>query len=255
MKKLLILILLFSPAARGKDTVRSIYRISPYTDGAIIAAGFLTSGAFYAFQNSIINKRCPCDPGEVGAFDRSAIGNDSAAARTLSDLLVGCAMTVPVIVDYLNLGWSDAFIEDAIVFAEVLAVNSGLVTIVKHAVQRPLPLAYSGQYANISEGYRSFYSGHTSTFFAAGSAVAMTLSYRYDTGVWPWLAVGALGTTVGIARVKGGNHFPSDVIVGGIVGTAIGIAVPWLHRRNTESEKIILAPLPGGVQAVFYRWW
>ena len=84
--------------------------------------------------------------------------------------------------------------------------------------------------------------------------MAMTSNLRYGTGAWPWVAVGALGTTVAVARVAGGKHFASDVIVGGIVGTAIGITIPLLHRRNTESNKVFLAPIgEGGLQAVFYQ--
>jgi hypothetical protein len=34
----------------------------------------------------------------------------------------------------------------------------------------------------------------------------------------------------GALRVEAGMHFPTDVIVGGIAGMGLGIAVPELHR-------------------------
>ena len=34
---------------------------------------------------------------------------------------------------------------------------------------------------------------------------------------------------VGTGRVVSGNHFPSDVLVGAIVGTSAGVLVPALH--------------------------
>ena len=35
-----------------------------------------------------------------------------------------------------------------------------------------------------------------------------------------------------LARVLGGKHHLSDVVVGAGVGTLIGYGVPWLHRRG-----------------------
>jgi len=58
---------------------------------------------------------------------------------------------------------------------------------------------------------------------------------RHPTGSsrW-WVYAGAmtLGTTVGILRIQAGSHFPTDVIVGGVMGTAFGIAIPRLHQKD-----------------------
>jgi membrane-associated phospholipid phosphatase len=31
--------------------------------------------------------------------------------------------------------------------------------------------------------------------------------------------------------VAAGKHFPSDVVVGALVGTGVGLLVPWLHQE------------------------
>ena len=36
--------------------------------------------------------------------------------------------------------------------------------------------------------------------------------------------------TVGFLRVKGGKHFPTDVLTGLVVGAATGYLVPRLHK-------------------------
>ena len=35
-----------------------------------------------------------------------------------------------------------------------------------------------------------------------------------------------------LLRIYSGRHFPSDVAVGALVGSAIGVTVPLLHRRQ-----------------------
>lgn len=231
---------------------RSVYKIDPYWDGAIIAGGALVTGVPYLLADGLIRKRCPCSFGEVNSFDRPAIGNDSQFGRDSSNVLVTLSLVGPVVLDYFDVGWSRELLEDSVVFAEVVAVNQALVTVVKFAVQRPIPLAYSGQWANLNDGYLSFYSGHTSSTISALAAAAMTANLRHHYGVWPWIGAAAITTAVAIGRVTGGTHFVSDVIVGGLVGAGVGILVPWLHERDSIAAKLTLAPIgSSGAQLVW----
>ena len=66
--------------------------------------------------------------------------------------------------------------------------------------------------------YASFPSGHATTAFAA--AVLLTLWYPRWAGVWLGLAV-----LVGLSRVVLGSHFPSDVLVGALLGSAVALVV------------------------------
>jgi len=60
---------------------RSICQLSPWADGAVIGGASIAIALPYAFTVKLITPRCPCDPAEVNAFDRGAIGNHSARAR------------------------------------------------------------------------------------------------------------------------------------------------------------------------------
>lgn len=239
------------PAAGGepsRDSQREVYTIDPWVDGVLIAASALGSGAAYALQSQLIHERCPCSPSEVNAFDRSVIGNHSALADHLSDASIGAIVVAPIVFDLGALGLGPAFRQDAVVYAEVLALNQAAVTIVKYAVQRPIPRTYAGDptVLHSAEGYRSFYSGHVSTAFAALTAAATTASLRYETGAWPWMAAGVLGTSVAAERVLAGRHFYTDVMVGAVAGTAFGIGVPLLHRRQRGSPRLGAMPVRGG---------
>ena len=71
----------------------------------------------------------------------------------------------------------------------------------------------------------SFPSGHSASSFAAATATA-----SFYPGVAP--LVYALATGVAISRVHLGHHFPSDVIVGGVVGIGLGSVIASLLKTS-----------------------
>jgi membrane-associated phospholipid phosphatase len=232
---------------------RSIYEVHPVLDGALIAGGALAGLIPYVFAKDLIHPKCPCDPASVNAFDRGSIGDHSHFADVLSDVTVDAAVIVPVLVDLLDVGLRAPFVEDMTVYAEVMALNTGLVSVTKAVVQRPLPRVYALQAPKLIDtpnGYRSFYSGHTSTTMAALGAFSMTWALRHGDSAfqrtWPFLVSGLVGASVGAERVFAGRHFISDVLVGGVVGSAFGVLVPWLHARP-GSPTVAVAPREGGM--------
>ncbi|GEJ55724.1 phosphatase PAP2 family protein [Anaeromyxobacter diazotrophicus] len=227
-----------------------VYRLRPALDAAVMSVSALAISVPSLLASEIIRRRCPCDPSELPSFDRGAVGNHDAAADVTSDVTAVLAMAGPPLLDLLDVGAGEALYTDAAVFAETLLVNGALVEIAKYAVQRPLPRTYASDpsLVNAPGGYRSFYSGHTSTVFAALTASAMTLRLRYGERWWPWTVAGAVGASVAVERVAAGRHFPSDVAVGAVAGTAVGVLIPWLHA---EASPVALVPAPHGLGLAF----
>jgi membrane-associated phospholipid phosphatase len=214
---------------------KSVYQISPLTDGIVIGTTAATTLMLEVFATHLITPR-PVDPSELNSLDRSAVGNRNVFLDNVSDATTGVTLLAPVALDYLDVGASPEFVEDMTVFAETLSINGALVSLFKYSVQRPLPRTYAGtdpELAASSGGYRSFYSGHTSLTFSSLAASSVTLNLRHHAGVWPWLVTVALGTTVAAERVAAGRHFYTDVGIGAIMGTAVGVLVPWLHKRES----------------------
>lgn len=239
------------PAAPRAEPASGRAAASPYQvhlalELPLTAGLFAAAGLPYLFPH-LITPTCPCDPASVNRFDRIAIGHRSAAAATASDVTVALALALPPAADALRLGLGAPLAADLVVLAETLAVNSALVVAAKYAVRRPLPLTYDGdpRYVRSQRGYRSFYSGHTSTVVAALTAGAWTLRWEDGERGWPWAVVALGGASVGVERVLAGRHFPSDVLVGAAAGLAVGTVVPWLHRR-AGGPAVSLAPAPGG---------
>ena len=83
--------------------------------------------------------------------------------------------------------------------------------------------------------------------FAALSASAMTIHLRYGAKTWPWVVTALVGSSVAIERVADGRHFPTDVMVGAVMGTTVGILVPRLHAlKNPHLPAPTVTPIPGG---------
>ncbi len=234
-----------TPRGRPRPA-QPVYQVNARTDGAILAGSALTIAVPALLASRIIRQRCPCDPKEVNSFDRGAIGNHSDLADYTSTVTVGLTLLGPPVLDWALLGRGEALTSDLVVFGETILVNGALVQVVKYTAQRPLPRTYAGDPALVHSpgGYRSFYSGHTSTAMAALTAAAYTARRRYGEQGWPWLVVAVVGASVAVERVAAGRHFPTDVIVGAAAGTAVGLAVPWLHDR---APNLALLPTRGGL--------
>jgi len=92
----------------------------------------------------------------------------------------------------------------------------------------------------------SFFSGHASTAGAI-SATATYLAFMRSgprtARPWITLGVGTLLTAfISYERVRSGEHFPTDVIMGSLAGAGIGVLVPHFHRRPHYHESTYCAP-------------
>jgi membrane-associated phospholipid phosphatase len=79
------------------------------------------------------------------------------------------------------------------------------------------------------------------TTVAALGATATYLAFtRAPRSARPWitlLCAAGLSTFVSIERVRGGAHFPTDVIAGTVAGAGIGVVVPHLHRSAEITQR------------------
>jgi membrane-associated phospholipid phosphatase len=112
----------------------------------------------------------------------------------------------------------------------------GLILGAKHVVGRPrpyvtLPLeARSDEYQSPTavDARLSFPSGH------AGLSSALVTSWSLSYPRWYVIAPGALWATgVALSRLHLGVHYPSDVIVGAVVGVGVALLVDQLRALIT----------------------
>lgn len=123
-----------------------------------------------------------------------------------------------------------------------LAIGTATTQLLKRIVKRPRPYeTYAEIYPDEFETGRSFPSGHTTTAFATAASLTLTAKKWY-------IAVPAFAwaTTVGYSRIYLGQHYPSDIMMGALVGTASGFASHWLMKKlnapYTNKKKV--NPIP-----------
>jgi membrane-associated phospholipid phosphatase len=189
--------------------------------------------------------------------------DQQATARDTSDVLVALSATYPFLIDSMVTAWwyrgnKQVAREMAVIDLETLAVTAavqGLFSVVATR-ERPYGRTCGDGLPNesldcITFGrYRSYFSGHTSLSFASASLVCTHhLNLKlFANGLADGLAcvtAFAAAAATGTLRVVGDQHYASDVISGAIVGTGIGLGLPWLlhYRRGSGTTE---ARAPGG---------
>jgi membrane-associated phospholipid phosphatase len=221
-----------------KPQPREVYGVHLAIDIPVIVVGGAAGLVRILFENKLVHKDCPCNPDGINRLDRWTVRYHSEAASITADATVYSVLSALPLVDLFALGFGRAWGEDLVVYVEALAVDTALQNATNFIVARPRPRTYERDpaFINSGEGYLSFYAGHVSTAFAGVVVAAYTIRKRYGEQVWPWIVGALIASSVAVERVASGHHFPTDVAVAAVVGTGIGIAVPWLHLRRWDTH-------------------
>ena len=143
-------------------------------------------------------------------------------------------------------------LENLAIVSEAVMLNVALTITVKKLVARRRPAHFYGRGAACEFGDESdeknlsFFSGDSSVAFTLASATS-TLAFLRGYSEAPYvLAVSSvLAGSAAALRVASDVHWPTDVLTGSLVGTAVGVLVPvLLHpREETESASVSRASL------------
>jgi len=161
--------------------------------------------------------------------------------------VVGRATKRPNLAD---LGWHGT---------EAVLLGTGITGLLKGVLGRARPFVTSdtlpsdfqllGGFGNADR--QSFPSGHTTTAFAAASAVTSEIQRMWPKYTWyaaPVLYGGA--TMVGLSRMYHNKHWASDVVLGAAIGTFSGLKVVRYSHAHPDNriDKVILraAIVPDG---------
>lgn len=258
MNKFLVWGLLLLHVGRAQDMTNngSPYRTDWFLDGITVGGGLAV-----AITASAVDDKLPVPSAvdiarlrrtEVNAFDRIAAGNYSKTQMSISDaaLIAAFASPMTLLADRrIREDWGTM----VIMYTEMALYSNFIPSYGKGSVQRYRPFVYNTS-APMNEkqdveSLRSFFSGHATRAFAAGVMTAVIYGDYYPDSPYRlhvWVA--SLGTAAGCAalRVTSGAHFPTDVITGAAVGSAIGYLIPFIHRHSPNEFSIRPLVTPTG---------
>jgi membrane-associated phospholipid phosphatase len=191
-----------------------------------------------------------CDPPGFDASVRDHLRwQNTSAADTASYVL---AVAQPMLMFGLDVVAADvdrrsgtAWV-DALLISEATSVAMAVNQVVKFVAgrERPfvhaLPEADKPFTAHPSDNNLSFYSAHSSlTFALAASTGTIASMRRYRLASWIWTAGLAVATLTGYLRIAADRHYASDVATGAVVGSLVGVAVPYLFHGP---RRMVVAP-------------
>jgi len=229
-------------------TAQSPYEFDNKKDGVFLLCGAGLQVVGLYFNNNItplteseINNLSKND---INSFDRFAASYWSEDAQKISDVLFITYGILPAML-LISKDVREDFKVVSLLYLETALLTLSLNTLAKGLTQRIRPFVYNSN-PNISlkektnkDAKRSFYSGHTSVAFASAVFTSVVFddyfhSSKWKPVVWSTTLLGATATA--ILRVKGGKHFPTDVVVGAFMGSLTGYLVPYFHRNKKDNR-------------------
>lgn len=229
-----------------------------------VAAGLSLLGDAVAPEPRLLTRAelAPLTPDDVNAFDRVAARSWSGSWATASDRSRDALLVTAVLSSFAPPVAEGRWREAAtlgVMFAEAALLVEGTTYLAKDLVGRRRPWVHNTALSveerlALSAGdpldaRRSFFSGHASSAFTLATLLSTVVTdvygrSRVTEAVWA-VSFSAAALT-GVARVKAGMHYPTDVLVGAAAGVAIGRVVPALHRVD-RTAPIRVSVTPGGV--------
>lgn len=171
----------------------------------------------------------------INKLDRSSLDRWSPKAQKASDFFMFFSLVTPASLfagEKVRNNWKSV----SVIGLQTYLIGGGITSITKETVMRTRPFVYNDQapmhYKLKKDANRSFFSGHTS-FSAFGTFMtAKMFSDHYPNSKWKgavWTSSSLLPAVTGFLRYWGGKHYPSDILVGYLVGAAVGILLPQIH--------------------------
>lgn len=237
--------LLVAGRARADELPSVRYKVDPIIDLPVLAISGAVASSWLLSPELGPGHCAPlCRREDLNVFDRPVAGVYRPGWKTVSDLSIAFVLVSAGAATVVDGGVPDG-LSDLVIVGESVLLANGLGVVAQMGVRRPRPLLYGDRapldVRNDGNAAPSFFSGHTASAFAGSISAFWMLRARHPRGALPYVALFsgiALSSFVGTSRVLAGDHFPTDVFMGAIVGSSLGTLVPALHRVAVRAEPI-----------------
>jgi membrane-associated phospholipid phosphatase len=241
---------------REVGSVRSPYRTSLVRDGLLLGAA--AGGA--ALGHSMAGTRMELTEEQASRLTRESVNRfDRSATSRYSPDLIDTSENVASVLGYAPLAllldrkirgdWATL----GVMYLQTTLLAKAAADITKGSYDRYRPYVYNDALTHEEKTERNpggaFFSSAATYAFARAVFLSTVFSDYHPDSHWkPVVWAGSLGTAavVGYLRYESGLHYPSDVVVGALVGGALGYAVPRLHRVG--GDRFTVTPMASDSQ-------
>lgn len=211
----------------------------------------VAGGSFYlvlelGLKDAITPQTCRwCEPGRIDAGARDRLKwSDVRLANSLSNVTGYVASPVYATGLLVLTTYDDAdlrrWYDDTVPVLQAGILTGVVNQLVKVIAGRRRPFAtFGGEVIRAKNDFNtSFFSGHTALAFAMATSSGTVATLRgYRTAPALWAGGLVLAGATGYLRIASDAHYLSDVVVGGLVGAAIGVAVPLLLHHDVLTDE------------------
>jgi hypothetical protein len=255
-------------AQYNPDTTRServdVYRTRNMIDIPVTVLGI--GGTLYGFHlrenksDSDSMEIMKLDASQLPRMDRKVTTYNSPEASMISDVMFAEGFVLPWFLFADKKVRGEAY-DYSIMYLEAMGITGTGYAMAAGLVYKYRPYAYNPDVdlkRRMNKHSRnSFYAGHVAvtaagTFFAAKVYNDYHPDSRFRYVMWGIAGASTLGQCY--ARYKGGYHFASDIAIGAGLGTAAGILVPVIHKREKQGSALTLDPWLGEVPGITLRY-
>lgn len=238
----------------------SEYSLNLSTDIPVTAMAIITSGfGTYLYSQMEVPKQV-MNPNHLLPWDKKVAGRYSKGADQASDIGALLAIT-PLVIGGTALYSRQSDLREfgtfSLMLVQSVLFQSGINLAVRASQLWPRPYVYatSGEGFEKSqnakgEAYGSFFSGHASAAFTVAVFTSEWFNETHpnsaNTGVVRALAFSLAGIE-GVLRIAAGKHYPTDVLVGALVGTSVSYGVLFMHKKRNEKYSFWAGPNTVGI--------
>ena len=144
------------------------------------------------------------------------------------------AFGVPIILFAIGLIKKDSTLKrNGFYIGTSVITSAAISSILKYAINKPRPFETYSYIQNVGEGGSpSFPSGHTTDAFALATSFSLAYPKWYIIiPSYTWACA------VGYSRMHLGVHYPSDVLVGAIIGAGASFSCYKINQRLARKQK------------------
>ncbi|TDU34495.1 PAP2 superfamily protein [Gelidibacter sediminis] len=248
MKTIIFILTVFLTVTSTAQQSTSPYEWNWVKDGIWLGAGL--GGSAYGLmliqdkEDLTMAELNALNKEDISSINRWAAGYSSENASSISDIPFAISFAAPLALLF-NDNINDHTGQYVGMYLESLSTTAALFSITAGLVDKSRPYVYDENLDTDrrlrNNGQRSFYSGHVAASAAATFFAAKVYSDFYPDAegkFFIWAAATVVPATVGYYRIKAGQHFLTDVLLGFGLGAATGILVPELHKTKDASLRV-----------------